>query len=91
MEGGCQVLDELAEVDAPVGYIVEDGFVAVALVLYVAYFHLQSQVLGYLAALDHGGMFASLGLTELLHVNGTRNAIDAPYLVRALEIGFLHL
>ncbi len=41
LEGVGQHLDELAEVYALVGYIVEDSLLAVALILHVADFHLE--------------------------------------------------
>ncbi len=52
MEGIGKHLDELAEIDTLVSDIVEDGLVAVALIFHVADLHLQSQVLGYLTALE---------------------------------------
>ena len=48
MECVGQHLDELTEIDSFLGYVVEDGLVAVALILHIADFHVQSQSLGYL-------------------------------------------
>ena len=64
----CQHLDELAEIDALVGNVVEDGLVAVALIFHVAYLHVQSEVLGNLARLDHGVVLAGFGFLVLQHV-----------------------
>ena len=91
VEGCCQVLDELAEVHSLVGDIVEDGLVAVALILHVAYLHLQSQPLGYLPALNHRVVFACLGLMIFLHVHLSSVAIDAPDVVGRFQVGLLHL
>ena len=60
MESGCKVFDELAEIHAFVRNIVEYCLVAIALLLHVAYLHLQSESLGYLSALYHCGVFACL-------------------------------
>ena len=91
VEGCCQVLDELAKVHSLVGDIVEDGLVAVALILHVAYLHLQSQPLGYLPALNHRVVFARLGLMIFLHVHLSGVAIDAPNVVGRFQVGLLHL
>ena len=42
MEGLGKHLDELAEVHSLVGYVVEYRLVAVALILHIAYLHLQA-------------------------------------------------
>ena len=91
MERRSQVLDELAEVHALVGNIVEDGLVAVALVFHVADFHLQSQSLGYLPAFNHGGVLPTLGLAVFVHVDFLGNAIDALNVVGTFQVGFLYL
>ena len=41
MEGGSEVLDELSEVYTLVGDVVEDGLVAIALILHVANLHVS--------------------------------------------------
>ena len=76
MEGFSQHLDELTEIHASIGDIVEDGFIAVTLVLHIANLHLQPQVLGNLAAANHGLMLARLGLLVLLHIYRAHLAID---------------
>ena len=91
MEGGGKVLDELPEVYTLVSDVVEDGLVAVALILHITNLHLQSEVLGNLATLNHCGVFAALGLLELVHIHGTRDAVDALDVVGTLQVGFLHL
>ena len=42
-------LDELAEIDALIGNIIEYGLIAVTLILHVADFHVQMQIFGNLA------------------------------------------
>ncbi len=83
--------DEFAEVNACVGYVVEDGFVAVALVLHVADFHLQLKVLGYLSGANHGVVLACLGFFVFFHVAGACLAVYALYFGALLEVGLLHL
>ena len=53
MEGSCQVFDELTEVHALVSDIVEDGLVAITLILHIANLHVESKSLSYLATLNH--------------------------------------
>ena len=86
-----QHLDELAEVDTPLGNIIEDGLVAVALILHVADFHLQPQVLGGLAATYHGAVLAGFGFLVLLDVDRPGYAIDALDFLARLHVGLLHL
>ena len=91
MERGGQVLDELAEVHALVGDIVENGLVAIALILHVANLHVEAQVFGYLAALDHRAVLAGLGLAVLVHVDLARMTIHAANVVGRLDVGLLNL
>ena len=86
MEGGCKVLDELSEVHALVGNVVEDGLVSVTLVFDVADFHLQTEVFGYLSALDHGAVLAAFGLVVLVHVCLFGQPVDALDVVFRLEV-----
>ena len=87
-----QHLDEFAEVDTLVGNVVEDGFGSVALVLYVANFHVQHEVLSNLSGLEHGLLLKSFGLFPLLEVGGSGNAIDAFELVGVwVDVVFVHL
>lgn len=62
-------LDKLTEVYTLVGDVIEYGLVAVALVLNVAYLHVQPQALGNLAGANHGIVFARLGLFVFLDVD----------------------
>ena len=91
MEGGGEVFDELAEVYPLVGDIVEDGLVAVALILHIAYLHLQTQVLGYLPTLYHRAVLAALSLLPPVDVVLPCYAVDASDVVARLEVGFLQL
>ena len=91
MEGGCQVFNQLAEVHALVGDIIEDGLLAVALIFHVANLHLQTQVLGNLTTLNHRLVLASLGLVIFVHVHLAGQAIHALNLLAALQVGLLHL
>ena len=91
MESVGKHLDELTEIHTPVGDVIEYRLVAVALVFHIAYFHLQSETLCYLAALDHGIVFAGFRLVVLVHIHCLCDAIDALYLVSRLEVGFLYL
>ena len=86
-----QHLDELTEIHAAVGNVVEDCLEAVTLILHVAYLHLQTQVLGNLAGAYHGVMLAGLGLSILLHVNLTSLAVYAFDLDVGAQVGLLHL
>ena len=91
MEGGSQVLDQLAEVHTLIGDIVEDSLVAVALIFHVANLHLQSQSLGNLSALYHRGVLTRLGLTVFIHIYRTGYAIHALDVVGTLQVGLLQL
>ena len=90
-EGFGQHLDELAKVHTPVGYVVEDGFLPVALILHVAYFHVQPQFFGYLARAYHGALLQRLGFLIFFDVHLPRLTIDAAYFGAWLQAGFLHL
>ena len=86
-----QHFDQLAEVHAFVGDVVEDGFVAVALIFHVANLHLKTQVFGYLAGFYHGLMLVGFRLTVFVHVHVAGFAIDALELHIGFQIGFFHL
>ena len=83
--------DQLAEIHAFVGDVVEDGFVAVALIFHIANLHLKSQVLGYLAGFYHGLMLVGFRLTVFVHVHVAGFAVDALELHIGFQIGFFHL
>ena len=91
MERVGKHLDELTEVDALIGDIIEDGLVAIALIFDIADLHLQTQLLGYLSALNHRVVFAALCLVIFFHVDGLGNAVYALYVVCRLKVGFLYL
>ena len=91
MEGIGKYLDELAEIYTLISDIVEDGLIAIALILHVADFHLQAQVLGYLTALDHGVVFAALGFLCLVEVHLLGKSVDALDVILRLEVCLLDL
>ncbi len=86
-----QDLDELAEIHTFISDIVQYRLVAVALVLHVAHLHLQAQVFGYLATLDHGGVFAALGLPSTYQDPPAWQCGRCADVILRLEVGFLDL
>lgn len=85
-------LDQLAEVHALVGDIVEDGLDLVALVLHVADLHVQSHVGGDLPRGDHRLVFEGDGLLPAFDVVGLGLAVDLPELaVVGVEARAAHL
>ena len=86
-----QHLDKLAEIYTSVSDVVEDGLIAVSLILYVSYLHLKPQLLGYLSAAYHRAVLQRLRFLVLLDVGRPGLAVDAAYLLVALEVGLLHL
>ena len=91
MEGGSKVFDKLSEVDTLVSDVIENRFIAVPLVFYVANLHLQSQSLGNLAALNHRGMLTTLGLLVFFHIYRACQAVDTTDIFSRFEICLLHL
>ena len=91
MECVCQNLDELSEVHAFVGYVVENGLIAVTLIFHIAYFHVQAKFIGNLSTLNHGVVLACLCLIILIHIHVASKAIYALYIVSRLEVCFLYL
>ena len=91
MECLCQVLNQLAEVNALIGDVVEDGLVSITLILHVAYLHVQTESLGNLTALNHCRVLASLSLTPLLKVVGACYAVYALYVIRRFYVHLLKL
>ena len=61
------------------------------MILHVADFHLQLQILGNLSRLDHRAVFAGFGLFVLLQVSRSRLAVDTAHLNALLQVGLLHL
>ncbi len=91
MEGVCKHFDELAEVHTLIGDVIEYSLVAIALILHITDFHLQTEVFGNLSALYHRVMLAALGLLALVEVHLLGQSVDALDVVRRLEAGFLDL
>ena len=83
LESLGQHLDELAEVNAFVGDIVEDGLVAVALIFDVADFHIEVERRGDFAGANHCVVLAGFGLFEFFEVGGFGLAEHAAHLVLA--------
>ena len=81
MEFLGEVLDQLPEVHAFVGDVVEDGLGAVALEFHVADFHLEAQAGCQLAGPDHGLVLAGDGFLPALDVEDLGLAVDAAELV----------
>ena len=91
VKGFGKHLDEFAEVDTCIGNIVEYGLVAVALVFDVANLHVELELLGNLAALNHGRHFASLRFVPFFDVDGTCLAVDTTDFGAGFQAGLLHL
>ena len=69
VESSCKILYELSKVNSFVCNVIEDCFIAVALVLHITNLHFQSQALSYLPTLYHCSVFTGFCLMILLHVN----------------------
>ena len=82
-------LDELAEVHAAIGDVVEYGFGPVALELDVTYLHFQAQFGGYLAGAYHNLVLPGYGFLPFLYVEELGLAVDAAY-VRTVGCTLLH-
>ena len=91
MESGSQILNQLPEVHTLISDIVEDGLVAIALILHIANLHLQTESLGNHTTLYHRRVLASLRLAELLHINLTGNTVNALDVISRFQIGLLDL
>ena len=87
-----QHLDELTKVHPVFGRIVEDGFGVVALILHVVYLHLQIHLLGDLAGLQQGVLFALYALGPTFDV-GTFGAPEEFLNILSFRVHmvFLHL
>lgn len=92
MEAVGEYADELSEVDAFVGDVVEDGFGFVALVFYVADFHVEMQVFRDFSGLEHGALLECFCFFPFFEVEVARDAIDAPELICFwVDAVFVHL
>ena len=90
-EGFCQHFDELAEIHAAFGNIIEDGLSAVALIFHVADLHFQSQVFGILAGLYHRFVFTTFCGLVFFEVGFRGDAVEAFDLVFTLQPSLEHL
>ena len=81
----------MTEVNTFISDIIEDGLVAVALILDVTDLHLQAQVHGNLARADHGILLTGLGLLVAFHIRRFGLAEDAQYLSVFTQVHALHL
>ena len=86
-----QYLNELTEIDTTFGNVVEDGFIAIALILNITYLHFQSEFLCSLSRLYHRTMFTCLGFAVFLHISRTCNTIDAFKFLTRFKVSLLHL
>ena len=91
LEDVGQHLDELAEIDASVGDIIENRLIAVALILYIADFHIQPEFGCNLAGAYHRVGLARLRLFEAFKVGSLRFAEDTQNLGVLAVVGALHL
>ena len=85
MKRCCKILYKLSEVYSLICNIIEYSFVSVALILYVAYFHLQVQCFCYLPAFYHRAVFLCFGLLIFLHVGFSCNSVHTFNIVRRLN------
>ena len=77
VEGVGQHANEFAEVHTRVGNVVENRFVAVALIFDVADFHIQFERFGNLSALDHRIVLTTAGFVPFFDVRGACFSIHA--------------
>ena len=84
-------LDKLTEIHAFVGNIVENSLIAVALILHIAYLHIEVKVLGYLARAYHSVGLLGLGFFVALEVAGLGLAEHSQYLGVLTQVGAFHL
>ena len=92
MKGVCQYSYQLPEVHPIVGYIIKNGFVAVALVFYIANFHVEPEFFGNLTGTQHGVVLAGFGFLVFIKIHGTGFTVNPSnlLLVEAV-IDFFHL
>ena len=91
MEGIGENLDELAEVHTFVSDVIEDSLVAVSLIFYITYFHLQTEIFGNLSALDHGAVFTALSLLAFVKIHLLGDTVDTLDIILRLEVCLLNL
>ncbi len=71
-----EILDQLAEIHATVGDVVEDGLRTIPLELHVPDLHFQAQVRRQYAGADHGLLLAGDGVLPALDIVGFRLPVD---------------
>ncbi len=91
LEGVGEDFDELPEVDALVGNVVENGFVAIALILNITNLHVELEVFGYAACAHHGVVLAGASLGIFVEVAWLCNTEDALELGGGFHTGASHL
>lgn len=84
-------LYQLPEIDTVLGYIIEYRLISIALILYVAYLHIEAQILGDFAGLYHRIVLAGLGLLIFLYIIGLCLAIHSFQLGLMFRGMFAHL
>ncbi len=70
--------NQLAKINPPIGDIIKNGFAAIALILYIADFHVKIQVGGNLPRQNHGFIFQRNGLFPFFNVHGAGMTVDFP-------------
>ena len=91
MEGVCQNANQFAKVNALISNVIENCFVAIALIFHITDFHVQFEFFGYLSALNHGGIFTTARLFPFFNVGGARFAVDAFQVCTWLKLRLFHL
>ena len=86
-----QHFDELTEVNALIGNVVEYRFVAIALIFNVADFHVELEVFGNLSGANHRVVFLGLCLLEAVEVGRLGLAEHALDFGVTLDVCFAHL
>ena len=83
--------DELAEVHASFCNVVENGFVAIALIFHITDLHVEVKAFGYLSGAYHGRVLAGLGFGIFVHVYRFCFAVNAFDVVLRFDVGLTHL
>ena len=91
MESVGKHLNQLAEVYAFIGNVVEDCFVAVSLIFHIPDFHIEVEVKSDLAGTYHRAVFTRFRLVILVHIHRFGFAVDALDIRFRLDICLTHL
>lgn len=86
-----QLLDQVTEIHAVIGRVVERCFGAVSLELYVREFHAKSCLLDDLAGTVHGGSFLLLHFAQFLQITLIGDAVDGADLLVVVYLFLEHL